>query len=106
MCCIDDKRVSDIFLQKPYRNDVDELIKAMDFRVAAKKHYNECEVLDLDSCTFNQVDLDEYVAGPNQQLWMEWMEPGWKEQAYAMKQALGGCGHAKGNRDSQKRMRA
>jgi hypothetical protein len=23
MCCIDDKRVSDIFLQKPYQNDVD-----------------------------------------------------------------------------------
>jgi hypothetical protein len=37
MCCIDDKRVSDILLQKPYRNDVDELIKATDFRVASSQ---------------------------------------------------------------------
>jgi hypothetical protein len=64
------------------------------------------EVLDLDDCTFNEVDLHEYVASPDQQPWMEWMEPGGKEQVCAMKQALGGCGHAKGNKDSQKRMRA
>jgi hypothetical protein len=42
VCHTNDKQVSDIFLQKLYRNAITGILQTVDFWVEAKEYYNDC----------------------------------------------------------------